>query len=120
MYFIDADSGGKNKKYYTEELEKMSVSYHAQIKIFYGKALFAYLDFIDIWTEILAYLEKWKIEIPDFPEINFDIDAQETFNEIVLTLFPQQKTLRLLLEYFSTKHEAIYQTLAKTLKEKLI
>ena len=82
IYFIDSDFGGKNKKYYTEELKKMSVYYNIETKIFYGKPLFEYFEFTDIWEEILIYLKEWKIEIPDLPEINFDLDAENTFNEI--------------------------------------
>ncbi len=102
--------------------------------------LFDYLGLTDVWDEILQYLELWKNEIPDFPEINFDTDAQHTFEEIkdlkplifrklfdneiifeeiVLTLFPDKKTLRLLLNYFESKETTIYKTLAEKLREKI-
>jgi len=137
FYFIDPDLQ-KNKNYYEEELSKMHKDYNVQTHIFYGKELFNYLGFNDIWDEILKYLEKWKKEIPDLPEINFDIEAEQTFdeikdlkplifrklfeneeiyNQIILTLFPERKTLKLLYDYFSTKEETIYKTLSNRIKE---
>ena len=87
-------------------------------------------------------MEQWKKEIPDFPETNFDIDAESSFeeikdlspslyrkifqddvifNEIVLTIFPEKKTLRLLLDYFKKKssEKTIYKTIANLLEERL-
>jgi len=137
FYFIDPDLQ-KNKNYYEEELSKMHKDYNVQTHIFYGKELFNYLGFSDVWDEILKYLEKWKKEIPDLPEINFDIEAKQTFdeikdlkplifrklfeneeiyNQIILTLFPERKTLKLLYDYFSTKEETIYKTLSNRIKE---
>jgi len=42
-------------------------------------------------------------------------------NEIILTIFPEKKTLKLLLEYFKSKSEekTIYKTLSDLLKEKI-
>ena len=140
VYFIDSDFGGKNKKYYTAELIKMSADYNIETQIFYGKPLFEYFGFTDIWDEILTYLKEWKIEIPDLPEINFDLDAEDTFNEIkdlkpaifrkllnnddvyeqiVKTLFPENKTLKLLLTHFENQETTIYKTLAEKLKQRI-
>lgn len=137
FYFIDPDLT-KNKNYYAEELSKMTEDYNVETHIFYGKSLFDYLGYTDIWNEILEYLAIWKKEIPDLPEINFDLDAQQTFeeikdlkpiifrklleneelfNEIILTLFPQKKTLKLLQDYFSKKKETIYQTISRKISE---
>lgn len=139
FYFIDPDFV-KNKKFYELELKKMTKDYNVETKIFYGKFLFDFLECPDIWDEILKYLEIWKKEIPDLPEINFDLDAintfeeikdlnpyvfrklftnDEIFNDIVLTLFPEKKTLKLLYEYFSTKPETIYKTLADSLSQRI-
>jgi Holliday junction resolvase-like predicted endonuclease len=139
FYFIDP-SLNKNRKFYEEELVKMAQDYGADVQIFYGKSLFDYLGFSCVWDEILFYLEEWKREIPDLPEINFDMDADNTFaeikdlkplvfrkllsnddifNEIVLTLFPQKNTLNLLLEYFDVKAETIYKTLSANLRNRL-
>jgi flagellar biosynthesis regulator FlbT len=78
FYFIDPDLV-KNKNFYVSELEKMSKDYNVETQIFYGKPLFDYLGMEDIWQEILYYLEVWKKEIPDLPEINFDLNAEHTF-----------------------------------------
>jgi hypothetical protein len=111
-----------------------------ETKIFYGKSLFDYLGYTDIWNEVLAYLVDWKKEIPDLPEINFDLDAQHTFEEIkdlkplvfrkllandeifkeiILTLFPEKATLKLLHKYYSSKTETIYKTLSHNLSQVL-
>ncbi|CEG12400.1 conserved hypothetical protein [groundwater metagenome] len=121
FYFIDPDLQ-KNKNYYKTELEKMSRDYGVEIYLFYGIELFDFLKQKNIWDEILKYLERWKKEIPDFPETNFDIDAESSFeeikdlsptiyrkifqddiifNEIILTIFPEKKTLKLLLDYLN-------------------
>lgn len=139
FYFIDPDLV-KNKNFYVTELEKMTNDYNVETHIFYGKSLFDYLGMTDVWEEILQYLELWKQEIPDFPEINFDLDSEQTFEEIkdlkplifrklfsndiifeqiILTLFPEKKTLSLLLEYFKNKKATIYYTLADRIKEKI-
>ena len=134
IYFIDS-SLSKNKKYYKERLEEMKKSYGVELYLFYGKDFF---DFLKLkWAEILQYLKKWKKELPDIPEINFDKNVKETFeeikdlspqifnkifsnkeifNKIILTLFPEKKVLKLLLEYFNTKSsETRYGNLYKLL-----
>ena len=141
FYFIDPDLQ-KNKNYYKSELEKMSSDYGVELCLFYGAELFDYLDKNNIWDEILKYLEQWKKEIPDFPETNFDIDSKNSFeeiknlspslyrkifqndvifNEIILTIFPEKKTLKLLLDYFSgkAKEKIIYKTISEALKKRL-
>lgn len=135
FYFIDPDLV-KNKNFYSDELGKMTSDYNVETYIFYGKNLFDYLGFSDVWDETLKYLAIWKKEIPDLPEINFDLDAdhtfneikdlkpivfrkllenEEVFNEIILTLFPEKKALKLLHEYYSQKNETIYKTIANKL-----
>lgn len=140
FYFIDQELQ-KNKKFYTTELEKISNDYNVKTHIFYGKSLFEYLGFVEIWDEIIEYLKNWKNEIPDLPEINFDTDEKHTFEEvkdlnplvfrklseneeifkeIVLTLFPEKKTLKLLIDYFKTKEKTIYKTIIKNLESRLV
>ena len=81
FYFIDPDLR-KNENYYKTELSKMAEDYNVKLYLFYGKELFEFLNKPDIWNEILDYLKTWKDSIPDLPELNFDLDAEETFNEI--------------------------------------
>ena len=141
FYFIDPDLQ-KNKNFYKTELEKMARDYGVKIYLFYGVELFDFLQQEKTWSEILKYLEQWKKEIPDFPETNFDIDAESSFeeikslspalyrklfqddiifNEIILTVFPEKKTLRLLLDYFKGKssEKIIYKTISKALEERI-
>ncbi|MGC9309772.1 MAG: HpyAIV family type II restriction enzyme [Candidatus Nanoarchaeia archaeon] len=141
FYFIDPELK-KNKNYYTAELERMSKDYGVTLSLDYGEELFEFLGHSEIWEEILKYLKEWKKEIPELPETNFDLDAEssfeeikdlnpslfrtifdneEIFNEIVLTIFPEKKTLKLLLDYFESKSEekTIYKTLSELLKKRL-
>lgn len=139
FYFIDPDLV-KNKNFYTDRLQGMGSDYGAELKLFYGKEFFEYFDYVDIWQEILVYLERWRIEIPDLPEINFDLDAENTFEEIkdlktsvfrklfdneqifkeiLLTLFPEKKTLRLLRDEFVSRNRTIYKTLAQKIEARL-
>lgn len=139
FYFIDPDLV-KNKNFYATELSKMKNDYNVETQIFYGKSLFNYLGYTEIWDEILEYLSIWKNEIPDLPEINFDLDAKNTFEEIkdlkplvfrklltndeifeeiILTLFPEKATLKLLNKYFLSKKETIYKTLSHNLSKRI-
>lgn len=139
FYFIDPDMD-KNKKYYGSEISKLRSSYNIQVELFYGSELFNFIGNIDAWNEILEYLERWKEQIPDIPEINFDIEAEKNFEEIkdlsprvyrklfsddkifdqiILTIFPEKKTLQLLSDYFENKDQSIYKYLASQLTSKL-
>ena len=139
IYFIDPELT-KNKNYYLDELKKIGSDYNVKLYLYYGKELYVALGLQDIWEEIILYLEEWKKEIPDLPEINFDLNAENTFeeikdlspqvyrkllsddnifNEILTTIFPSRTTLGLLLSYFKTKQSTIYRTLAYRLSERL-
>ena len=141
FYFIDPELR-KNKNYYETELIRMQTAYGVNLHLYYGEELFVFLQQSGIWTEILKYLSDWKQEIPELPETNFDLNAEssfedikdlnpalfrsifesdEVFNDIALTLFPEKKTLRLLLDYFKSKssERQIYKTLSELLEEKI-
>lgn len=139
VYFIDPELK-KNNNFYNLELRKMNKDYNVELHLFYGEELFYYFKYQDVWHEILVYLREWKASIPDLPEINFDLDAEHTFDEIkdlnpqfyrklfgndeilteiINTLFPDQTTLRLLYNYFKTKPGTIYLTLATKLGDHL-
>ncbi len=141
FYFIDPELK-KNKNYYTTELARMGSAYGVTLNLHYGEEIFSFLCHQNIWTEILDYLARWKKEIPELPETNFDLNAQssfedikdlnpgwfrsilendEIFNEIVLTIFPEKKTLKLLHEYFKSKssQKTIYRTLSNILEKRL-
>lgn len=138
FYFIDPELI-KNKKYYSTELTKMSNDYGVELHLCYGKELFDSIRKPEIWEEIIDFLKRWRAEIPDIPEINFDKEAAHSFeeikdlspgifrklldnstlyNEIILAIFPEKKVLYKLLEYFKQKDKKIYKTLVQKLNEK--
>lgn len=138
FYFIDPDLT-KNKNFYKNELEKMSVDYGVELYVCYGKDFFSLINMSNIWDEIIKYLKIWRNELPDTPEINFDnvpehsfeeiknippsiyrklFDNEELYKEIVLTIFPDKKTLILLKQYFETRDKKIYKTLVEKLNQK--
>lgn len=142
FYFVDA-SLQKNKNYYLPELAKMSSKPRVELPLFYGADLFNFLKRRDIWDEIIAHLKRWKKDTPELPEVNFDIDANSSFdeikdlspnlykriftddavfNEIMLTISPQKATLHLLLNYFITKsaNNPAYKVIADLLQKRLI
>ena len=138
MYFIDP-SLTKNKNYYTAEIAKIQSDYKINVKLCYGKELWDEILHPEVWDELLKHLEKWKKEIPDMPSINFDDDAESTFeeikdieisvfrklfnnkiicNEILPILFPENKSLELLHKYFSQQEKQ--NNIYKTLSDKII
>jgi hypothetical protein len=139
MYFVDSGLV-KNKRFYTQELEKLHVDYNVYTKLCYGSEFWDEIGHPEVWAELLNFLERWKRGIPDMPSINFDDDARSTFDEIkdidlplfrrlfnneeirkeiLPILFPQGKVLKLLHEYFlqNLSKGSIYKTLANKTKE---
>ena len=135
FYFIDS-SLSKNKNYYQEELDKLSVSSGVTLKLVYGKELFEDLGLGNVWEEIEKHLLRWRKELPELPNINFDADAEDTFEEIknleksvyrklfeaeevvkdiFPIIFPEKKTLRLLKNHFEKQKGAIYSNLVDKL-----
>ena len=142
FYFIDPNLT-KNKNYYSQELQRMSEIYNVTLHLCYGKKFFELIlegNHYSPWKEINDYLKKWKEEIPEMPEINFDKDAnksfdelkkippsiyrklldnEEVFNSILTILFPDKKVLKMLKDYFEQQNKHVYKYLAKTLEKKL-
>lgn len=122
FFFIDPKLQ-KNKNYYSEEIRKVSEQHEIEAKLVYGRELFDSVGLSDVWDEIIEHLKEWRKELPDLPEVNFDVDAEDTFEEIkelspsiflklfgnedletiLDTLFPTGETLRLLSKYFEGK-----------------
>jgi hypothetical protein len=138
MYFVDPDLV-KNKNYYSSQLSRLTKLYKVQLYLFYGEELFNYLRSPYYWNALLEWLVKWKENLPELPEINFDIDPQESFDElkdlenkyweklleneklweagIIKALFKTGDTLKILLRFFSSQTNS--QNLYKLLEDKL-
>ncbi len=130
----------KNQNYYKEELQKLSVDYGVPLSLCYGKELFENFNILQVWDEVLNHLVRWREILPDLPSLNFDKNPLESFKEIkdlapsvyrklldndgifnlVLILFPEQKVLKMLIEYFKQQNKTIYQQLASKLAARLL
>jgi hypothetical protein len=139
MYFVDP-SLVKNKKYYDSEIGKMKTDYNVSIQLYYGKDFWTNIGHDNVWTEVNSHLKHWKEEIPDMPSVNFDENAEASFNEIKLLdvsafrklltnkevykeilpiIFPENKVLKLLYEYFKelSEEKSIYKTLSECIEK---
>jgi len=142
MYFIDPDFS-KNKNYYQEKLQILRGEYEqVKLHLFYGKQLFEYIGIADFWDEMLSWLKRWKEDLPEIPETNFDANPHESFREIkdinarvwrkiisndklweegiIKTLFRTGDTIKLIQEEFSKMEGKVYRQLADDLKERLV
>ena len=121
LFFVDP-AIKKNRNFYEKRLKEIENS-GVKVSLVYGEEFFKCLELdAKIWIEIESHLRKWKKEIPEFPEVNFDKNANasaeelkslsprafqkvlsdETFpKEIREILFPNGKTLRILKKHFS-------------------
>lgn len=136
FYFIDP-SLVKNKNYYTPELEKLQTAWGVTMFVSYGPHLFDTLRCPYIWHEILMYLERWRREIPELPNLNFDAFPKESaevlndlspslfrklfaderiVNDILPVLFPTGETFRRVLPLFENSELAINQTIARSIQ----
>lgn len=140
VYFIDP-SLTKNKKYYMEELEKIEAKYNIKCYLCYGKELFTLIGIPDVWDDMVINLNMWRETLQPFPNINFDDDAEASFdeikdleagcwrklldnvkikNEIFPVIFPYNTTLKMLLEYYKKLcHEFPKKRLYPIVAEKL-
>ena len=140
MYFIDPDLE-KNKNYYIQELQRLSSFYGIKIQLLYGKDLFEFFNHKETWGQILEYLKRWKESLPEVPEIDFDKNPKESFDEIkdleirywrklleneklweegiIKAVFRKGDTLKLLLEFFESKKDTPYKLLSSSLKNLL-
>ena len=144
MWFID-DSLRKNKNYYINEMNRMAEDYGCSPKLYYGAELFSKNEEgmqdipYEMWNEINEYLMLWKETLPDMPEVNFDVNSEEVFEEIkdlspaiyrklfenedvveqiLPIIFTTGEVLRKLRGYFySKKDKKIYETLYKKVNE---
>lgn len=140
MYFIDPDLT-KNKNYYVGELNKMADTYGVELHLLYGKELFEFFNKANVWNELLSWLTQWKESLPELPEINFDANPRDSFSEIkdleirfwrkilqneklweegiMLSVFRNGETLKMLFDFFNTRKEGAYKRLAEMIKQRL-
>ena len=81
FYFID-EAFHKNHKFYSESILSLANDYGVDIRLMYGSQLFTYFGHSSSWDALCTNLRRWRDEIPDLPEVNFDLDAQQSFEEI--------------------------------------
>jgi len=120
FYFIDP-SFKKNANFYRSEILKLTQQLECKLYLQYGEDFFSSLGRKDIWEEICNYLARWKETIDDYPEISFDVNPKDSFDEIknldtatfkkllendplcdamIEIIFPTKATLFLLKDYF--------------------
>lgn len=144
MWFID-DSLRKNRNYYNNEMNRMAEDYGCCPKLYYGEELFSRNEDgiqdipYEMWSEINEYLILWKETLPDMPEVNFDINPEDVYEEIkdlspaiyrklfenedileqiLPIIFTTGEVLRKLKRYFySKKDKKIYKTLYEKVNE---
>ena len=140
MFFWFIDSGiQKNKNYYVQEIEKIQKKYGVDARLVYEKELFDTVEMSKQWDELIQHLKKWRQDIPELPNINFDSEPQTSFEEIKDTspnifvklfsypalqnvlkiLFPTGATLELLKDHFQSMHAPTYQEAVKHIAQYL-
>lgn len=82
MYFIDP-SLTKNQKYYLEKLGQLKQENDDTIELFYGEQFFHFLNRIDVWNDLIHWLETYRNSLPELFDLNFDSNSQEAFEEII-------------------------------------
>ena len=140
MYFVDPDLR-KNQSFYVEKLREFSNFYGVEFHLFYGRELFEYFNRPKIWDDLIRWLKRWKDELPELPEVNFDENPKESFEEIkeleirywrkilqndklwkegiIHVLFKNGKTFKLVLEFFRQQHSVPYRNLEILLTKRL-
>ena len=81
LFFVDPGMA-QNKKFYTERLDAIKNQHGFEVAIVYGKEFFSMLSLGAVWDEIVQHLVKWRQGLPSFPEFDYDVRAEESFNEI--------------------------------------
>jgi hypothetical protein len=98
------------------------------------------IKYPEYWDRILIWLKKWKDNLPELPEIDFDKTPEESFEEIkslelrywnklleneklwqegiIKAIFREGKTLKLLLEFFNSQQNTPYKKLAILLSKR--
>ena len=131
LFFVDPGQK-KNRKFYAEQLKEIHANFSVPTDLCYGGDFFdKVIPGAEIWTEVESHLRRWRDEIPEFPEVNFDKDAAASAKEleefarenttglrkifghedlrrtILPILFPNGAALRMLKEHI--QHPAVRQ-----------
>lgn len=75
FYFIDP-SLVKNRNFYRPELQKLQESWGVHLSVSYGQDMFNQLGLPHVWPDIMNNLQKWRQDIPDLPNVNFDSNPE--------------------------------------------
>jgi len=140
MYFIDPGMH-KNQGYYIERLNELEEETGVELHLFYGSELFEFLGCPEVWGQMTEWLARWQGELPDFPELNFDLNPEQSLEEIkdiapryleslvsntelwdsgiMRVLFPQGMTLRLLEGHLARASSTARQRVARALSQLL-
>ena len=135
FYFIDP-SLVKNRNFYQPELQKLQESWGVHLSVSYGQDMFNQLDLSHIWPDIMNNLQKWRQDIPDLPNVNFDSSPKESAEEIkdlplrtfrklfdderivsqiLPVLFPTGATLAILEPYFRAQNIMVTHKIADSI-----
>lgn len=135
FYFIDP-SLIKNRSYYQPELIKLQKSWGIELSVCYGSDMFDALGYPYMWLNILENLRKWRQDIPDLPNVNFDSNPKESADEIkdlplriyrklfdderivsqiLPVLFPTGETLSLLEPYFRLQNIPVTKSISNSI-----
>ena len=139
FYFIDP-SLIKNRNFYQPELVKLQESWGVRLSVSYGQDMFDQLGYPNIWLDIMANLQKWRHDIPDLPNVNFDTNPEESAEEIkdlplrifrklfdderivsqiLPVLFPTGATLAILEPYLRNQGTIVSGNIARSVAEYL-
>ena len=98
--------------------------------------MFNQLDLSHIWPDIMNNLQKWRQDIPDLPNVNFDSSPKESAEEIkdlplrtfrklfdderivsqiLPVLFPTGETLAILEPYFRAQNIMVTYKIADSI-----
>ncbi len=143
IFFVDPGLS-KNKPFYTERLDQISFDYGVSTDLVYGREFFDKLSLENkVWDEIVNHLTRWKKELPEFPEFNYDKDAEESFQEIkgikssdflklfkndkicksiFPVIFPKGTTLEMLNKHFKDmrSRKPIYKEISELIEMRLM
>ena len=139
FYFIDP-SLVKNRNFYQPELQKLQDSWGVDLSVSYGQDMFEQLSYPDIWRNIMTNLKKWRHDIPDLPNVNFDTNPEESAEEIkdlplrifrklfdderiveqiLPVLFPTGETLAILEPYFRGQGTVVAGNISNKIRDYL-